>query len=39
VTVIVVDSLRVWYGILSGSSKAHLEEAPFVLSVLKPEEA
>ena len=39
VTVIVVDSIRVWYGILSGSSKAPLEEAPYVLSALSPEEA
>ena len=39
VTVIVLDSLRIWYGILSGSAQSKLEEAPYVLSVLIPEEA
>jgi carbon starvation protein len=38
VTVIVLDSLRVWYGILSGASSAKLEEAPFVLSAMEQEE-
>lgn len=39
VTVIVLDSVRVWYGILSGKSEAKLEEAPFVLSTMAAEEA
>ena len=39
VTVIVLDSVRIWYRILSGASKPQLEEAPYVLSTLKPEEA
>jgi carbon starvation protein len=39
VTVIVLDSIRVWYGILSGASKSPLEEAPYVLSSFNPEEA
>ena len=39
VTVIVVDSLRIWYGILSGLTKSKLEEAPYVMSALSPEEA
>ncbi len=39
VTVIVLDSIRIWYGILSGASTAQLEEAPFVLSTLSREEA
>ena len=39
VTVIVLDSLRIWAGILNGSAKPKLEEAPYVLSTLQPEEA
>jgi len=38
VAVILVDSLRVWTGILRGSRTAKVEEAPFVLSQLVPEE-
>ena len=36
--VVVLDSVRVWYGILSGSKSAKVEEAPFVLSQLRAEE-
>jgi carbon starvation protein len=38
VAVILADSIRVWYGILSGSKQAKVEEAPFVLSRLRAEE-
>ena len=38
VTLILIDSLRVWYRILSGTRKAVVDEAPFVLSRLQPEE-
>jgi carbon starvation protein len=38
VLLILADSLRVWYGILSGSKQARLEESPFVLTQLRPEE-
>jgi len=38
VTVILIDSFRVWFGILFGSKQAKVEEAPFVLSRLQPEE-
>jgi carbon starvation protein len=38
VSIILIDSLRVWYGILSGSREAKVEEAPFVLTQLKPGE-
>jgi carbon starvation protein len=38
VAMILVDSIRVWVGILSGSKEAKVEEAPFVLSQLRTEE-
>ena len=38
VAVILVDSLRVWYGILRGTREARVVEAPFVLSQLRREE-
>jgi hypothetical protein len=38
VMLILVDSLRIWFGILRGSKEAKVEEAPFVLSRLRPEE-
>jgi carbon starvation protein len=38
VTLILVDSMRVWWRILSGARKAHVDEAPFVLSRLQTEE-
>ncbi len=38
VTTIVVDSIRVWTGILRGTREAHVREAPFVLSRLRAEE-
>ena len=38
VTVILVDSIRIWAGILTGSKKSEVREAPFVLSTLRPEE-
>jgi carbon starvation protein len=38
VTTILVDSIRVWVGILRGTREARLVEAPFVLSKLSAEE-
>lgn len=38
VATILIDSLRVWYGILTGSEKPRVAESPFVLSRLQPEE-
>ncbi|MGH9657941.1 MAG: carbon starvation CstA family protein, partial [Bryobacteraceae bacterium] len=38
VTLILVDSIRLWIGILRGTRPATVEEAPFVLSRLRPEE-
>ena len=38
VVVILVDSLRIWFGILNGSKEAKVDEAPFILSTLRPEE-
>ena len=35
VALIVIDSLRVWYGLLSGSSEPKTSESPFVLSQLE----
>lgn len=39
VTTILIDSIRIWVGILQGTRSAKVEEAPFVLSQLSPEEA
>jgi len=38
VTTILIDSIRVWSGILRGTREATVREAPFVLSQLRPEE-
>jgi carbon starvation protein len=38
VAVILVDSLRVWYGLLRGTRDTRVSEAPFVPSSLQPEE-
>jgi carbon starvation protein len=38
VAVILVDSIRVWVGILSGTREARVSETPFVLSHLRVEE-
>ena len=38
VAVILVDSVRVWAGILRGTREAVVHEAPFVLSQLRAEE-
>jgi len=38
VTLILVDSVRVWWRILSGTRKAQVDESPFVLSRLQTEE-
>ena len=38
VLLILVDSLRIWFSILSGSKEAKVDEAPFVLTELRPEE-
>ena len=35
VTVILLDSARIWYGVLSGSRERRLEESPFTLSTLQ----
>src|SRR5438094_9836518 len=35
---ILIDSIRVWIGILNGTRAATVVEAPFVLSRLSPEE-
>ena len=39
VTLILLDSFRVWFGILSGSRSSKLNETPFVPSSLTPEQA
>ena len=38
VTMILIDSIRVWVGILRGTREARVSEAPFVLSQLRAEE-
>jgi carbon starvation protein len=38
VTVVLVDSVIVWYGILRGTRPARIDEAPFIASRLRPEE-
>jgi carbon starvation protein len=38
VTLIIVDSIRVWRRVLQGTEKAKLNESPFVLTQLRPEE-
>jgi carbon starvation protein len=38
VALILIDSVRVWIGILRGTREARIEEAPFVLSQLRVEE-
>jgi carbon starvation protein len=38
VTVIVVDSVRVWAGILRGTQDASVRESPFVPTQLRAEE-
>jgi carbon starvation protein len=38
VAVILLDSVRVWYGILRGTREAQVCEAPFVMSQLRAEE-
>jgi carbon starvation protein len=38
VTIILVDSIRIWSGILSGSREARVSETPFVPSELRAEE-
>jgi carbon starvation protein len=38
VTAILLDSLRVWTGVLRGTQEARVSEAPFVLSQLRAEE-
>ena len=38
VAVVLIDSVRVWAGILNGSRRAQVSEAPFVLSQLRAEE-
>ncbi|MBM3747570.1 MAG: carbon starvation protein A [Acidobacteria bacterium] len=38
VTTILIDSIRVWVGILHGTREARTSETPFVLSRLRPEE-
>ncbi|MBV9746651.1 MAG: carbon starvation protein A, partial [Acidobacteriia bacterium] len=38
VAIILVDSLRIWYGLLRGTHQAAVSETPFVLSRLQAEE-
>jgi carbon starvation protein len=38
VTVIIIDSVRVWAGILRGTREAKIHETPFVVTQLRPEE-
>ena len=38
VATILLDSIRIWIGILNGTRSARVVEAPFVLSQLSPEE-
>ena len=38
VATILIDSARVWIGIVRGTREAHVCEAPFVISQLRPEE-
>ncbi|MBM3811402.1 MAG: carbon starvation protein A [Acidimicrobiia bacterium] len=38
VTTILIDSIRLWYRILTGAEEAKVVESPFVLSQLRPEE-
>jgi carbon starvation protein len=38
VTTILIDSIRIWVGILRGTHEARITETPFVLSRLRPEE-
>jgi len=38
VMTILIDSVRLWYGILRGTREARLVESPFVLSQLRAEE-
>jgi carbon starvation protein len=38
VATILIDSLRIWIGILKGTQPARIVEAPFVISQLSPEE-
>ena len=38
VTLILVDSIRTWIGVLRGTSDARVNEAPFVATQLRPEE-
>jgi carbon starvation protein len=38
VTIILIDSIRLWTGILRGTRESKVVEAPFVLSRLRPEE-
>jgi len=39
VAVVLIDSLRIWYGILQGTREVRSMESPFVLSRLQGEEA
>lgn len=38
VIVVLIDSFRVWFGILSGARESRIDESPFVLTRLRPEE-
>ena len=39
VAVILIDSIRIWTGVLRGTRESSVAEAPFVLSRLSTEEA
>jgi carbon starvation protein len=38
VVVVILDSARVWYGILAGTRSPMIDESPFVMTQLRPEE-
>jgi len=38
VSLILVDSVRTWYGVLRGTADARVNESPFVVTQLRPEE-
>ena len=38
VTLILIDSIRIWAGVLRGTKEAKVNESPFVLTQLRPEE-
>jgi carbon starvation protein len=39
VAIVLLDSLRLWFGIIRGTAESRVVESPFVVTQLKPEEA